>query len=173
MHTGNYDILVDGEPIDGKRLLNIKIEANAYECPIVSLEYKPNEIEMTEVSAVISKGKVSHLLLQKNNDSSQINNALKKLRIEAGLSLGELSNDLKKKGIKIGRASLNNYERGKQVASPKTWRILADYYNVSVPYIMGLDTRIGINEITITKNEYQRLIDIEQKYNEIKVLVND
>lgn len=46
MHTGNYDILVDGEPIDDKRLINIKIEAGAFEYPTVSLEYRPKEIEI-------------------------------------------------------------------------------------------------------------------------------
>ena len=55
MHTGNYDILVDGEPIDDKRLINIKIEAGAFEYPIVSLEYRPKEIEIDEVLVEFSK----------------------------------------------------------------------------------------------------------------------
>jgi hypothetical protein len=56
MHTGNYDILVDGEPIDDKRLINIKIEAGAFEYPTVSLEYRPKEIEIDGVVVNDSKG---------------------------------------------------------------------------------------------------------------------
>lgn len=56
MHTGNYDILVDGEPIDDKRLINIKIEAGAFEYPTVSLEYRPKEIEIDGLVIGIPKG---------------------------------------------------------------------------------------------------------------------
>lgn len=56
MHTGNYDILVDGEPIDDKRLINIKIEAGAFEFPTVSLEYRPKEIEIDGLVVGIPKG---------------------------------------------------------------------------------------------------------------------
>lgn len=48
-------------------------------------------------------------------------NKLKKLRLESNLSLGQLSAELEDKGVKIGRASLNNYERGDQEPSLKTW----------------------------------------------------
>lgn len=65
-------------------------------------------------------------------------NNLKKLREEHQLSLGDLSKELSKKGFKIGRASLNNYEREEQTPKQETWKILADYFKVSVPYMMGL-----------------------------------
>lgn len=66
-------------------------------------------------------------------------NRLKELREKAGLSLGKLSKELEsKKDIKIGRASLSNYERGEQNPRQEIWEQLADYYDVSIPYIMGL-----------------------------------
>lgn len=100
-------------------------------------------------------------------------NNLKKLREERQLSLGDLSKELSKKGFKIGRASLNNYEREEQTPKQETWKILADYFKVSVPYMMGIDNPKGENEVVISAQEYERLKEIERKYNEIKSLIID
>lgn len=99
-------------------------------------------------------------------------NQLKKLRLESNLSLGQLSAELEDKGVKIGRASLNNYERGDQEPSLKTWQILADYFGVSVAYLIGIDSLEGKNEIIISRSEYLFLKEIEKKYYEIRALVN-
>lgn len=65
-------------------------------------------------------------------------NRLKELREEKQLSLGELSKALAKQGVKISKASLNNYERGEQNPRGNTWEILAKFFGVSSSYIMGL-----------------------------------
>lgn len=59
-------------------------------------------------------------------------NRLKELRKEQGLTLDEIQS---KTGI--NRGTYNNYESGKTEPKPKTWQALADYFNVSVPYLQG------------------------------------
>ena len=65
-------------------------------------------------------------------------NRLKQLREEKKFSLAQLSNELKKAGVSIGRASLNNYEREEQTPKTETWQILADFFDVPVAYLMGI-----------------------------------
>lgn len=66
-------------------------------------------------------------------------NRIKPLRMENKLSLQDLQNIfLKEYDMKVSRASLSNYERGEQQPKQEVWECLADYFNVSVPYIMGL-----------------------------------
>lgn len=66
-------------------------------------------------------------------------NRIKFLREERDMSLNDLMDSLmKEKGVKISRASLNNYERGEQTPKTETWSILADFFNVDIQYIMGL-----------------------------------
>lgn len=55
MHVGNYDILVDGEPIDARHLKNIRIEGVAGEYPTVVLEYAPRQLEIDGLVVNISK----------------------------------------------------------------------------------------------------------------------
>lgn len=60
-------------------------------------------------------------------------NRIKLLRESSGLTIQELS-DI----TKISRTSLNNYENEKRTPrSKETWEKLADYFDVSVPYLMG------------------------------------
>lgn len=101
-------------------------------------------------------------------------NRLKELREGQKLSLASLSEALAKtKGIVLSRASLSNYERNEQHPKPEVWEKIADYFGVSVPYIMGIDSTENTNEIVITRQEHERLKEIERKYNEIKALVAD
>lgn len=59
-------------------------------------------------------------------------NRIKELRKEKGLTLDEIQS---KTGI--NRSTYNNYENGKTEPKPETWQALADYFNVSVPYLQG------------------------------------
>ena len=61
-------------------------------------------------------------------------NRLKELRKEEGLTLDEIQNQA---GIK--RGTYSNYENG--ITEPKidTWEKLANFFEVSVPYLQGLD----------------------------------
>lgn len=67
-------------------------------------------------------------------------NRLKQEREQKGLSLRELQKEiLNKYGINLGSASISNYERGIQEPKKETWETLADYFNVSTAYLMGLE----------------------------------
>lgn len=75
----------------------------------------------------------------------KVKNRLRELREERKLSLKRLQDDLlEKENIKVGRASLNNYERGEQSPKKEVWEHLADYFGVTVPYVMGLYDFEGI-----------------------------
>ena len=64
-------------------------------------------------------------------------NRIKELRQKNNLTLKEL-------GHKVGMANntLSQYETGKRNPKLETWQKLADYFNVSVPYLQGF---ININ----------------------------
>lgn len=64
-------------------------------------------------------------------------NRLKELRQKNNLTLKEL-------GQKVGMANntLSQYETGKREPKLETWQALADFFNVSVPYLQGIDEGI-------------------------------
>ncbi|MDT2673234.1 helix-turn-helix domain-containing protein [Enterococcus dongliensis] len=99
-------------------------------------------------------------------------NRLKELREQSGLSLGKLSQELEKKGIKIGRASLSNYERGEQTPKEETWHSLADYFKVSVPYIMGLSNEKN-DETSKNSEEIAKFIMNSTDIEEIAVIMKE
>jgi transcriptional regulator with XRE-family HTH domain len=67
-------------------------------------------------------------------------NRLKELRNSKNLSLAalaeELSND---EEIKMNSMQLSRYERGENSPKAETWQHIADYFEVSVPYLMGYE----------------------------------
>ncbi|EQA5381456.1 helix-turn-helix domain-containing protein [Enterococcus hirae] len=66
-------------------------------------------------------------------------NRIRYLRNQKNLSLQDLQDQLlEKEKIKIGRASLNNYERGTQTPKKETWEKIANFFGVDVAYLMGL-----------------------------------
>ncbi|MCT0021232.1 helix-turn-helix domain-containing protein [Weissella cibaria] len=60
-------------------------------------------------------------------------NRIKELRKEKGLTLDELSEK-----VGINRATLNRYENEKSEPKLDTWKKLADYFDVTVPYLQGM-----------------------------------
>lgn len=60
-------------------------------------------------------------------------NRIRRLRKKQGLTLEELG---EKTGINI--SSLSHYETGKREPRLEAWKILADAFNVSIPYLQGL-----------------------------------
>lgn len=64
-------------------------------------------------------------------------NRLKKLRKENNMTLVELS-----KKLQIPRSTLNRYENEESEPKQETWEKLADYFNVSVGYLMGISDDI-------------------------------
>ncbi len=69
-------------------------------------------------------------------------NRIKQLRIENDLTLKKLSEDLKENNIKISSDSLAKYERGEREPKIDKWQALADFFNVSIPYLQGIDEGI-------------------------------
>lgn len=68
-------------------------------------------------------------------------NRLKELRKEKGLTLEKLREELKdKQGITFSTSQLSNFEN--EVRSPRrkdAWKLIADYFDVSVSYLLGYD----------------------------------
>ena len=63
-------------------------------------------------------------------------NRIKKLRLMAGLSQAQLAN-------KIGASNqaISFYENNKRDPKIETWQALANFFNVSVPYLQGIDDK--------------------------------
>ena len=61
-------------------------------------------------------------------------NRLKELRKEKGVTQAEVA-----KIINTNQSQYGKYENGKTNLSLETSKILADYFDVSVPYLLGLD----------------------------------
>lgn len=66
-------------------------------------------------------------------------NNLRAVRKSKGLTLNELSKDLKNKmGVSISSNALGKYERGNREPKLEMWQKLADYFDVPVGYLQGL-----------------------------------
>ena len=78
-------------------------------------------------------------------------NRIKELRKNKGVTVKELSEI-----IGISQSMLSNYENGNSEPRDKeTWKKLADYFDVSVAYIMGLSdykTSVASSAQTLKKN---------------------
>lgn len=59
-------------------------------------------------------------------------NRIKKLRKQLGLSLAEVGKD-----VGLATNTLSQYETGQREPRLETWQKLADYFEVSVPYLQG------------------------------------
>lgn len=61
-------------------------------------------------------------------------NRIKELRLKHNLTLRRLGKELDMYDSRISQ-----YETGKRQPKLETWQKLADYFNVSVPYLQGID----------------------------------
>ena len=61
-------------------------------------------------------------------------NRIKELRQSKGLSQSELAQK-----VGISNQAISHYETGKRHAKIETWQKLADYFDVSVPYLQGFE----------------------------------
>lgn len=84
-------------------------------------------------------------------------NRLKELRKEHGLTLKEVSCELDQNKVKISPDALAKYERGDREPKLETWEKLANFFEVSVPYLQGLDQENNV------KNTKRRLTMTEQQ----------
>lgn len=61
-------------------------------------------------------------------------NNLKKVRLNKGLTLAEVASE-----VNMAPGTLSQYELNKREPKLKTWEALANFYNVSVEYLIGLN----------------------------------
>ena len=61
-------------------------------------------------------------------------NRIKELRQEKNLSQTDIA-----KALGVTRQAISLYEKDDRKPKLETWQKLADYFNVSVPYLQGLD----------------------------------
>ncbi|MBB1086817.1 helix-turn-helix domain-containing protein [Limosilactobacillus fastidiosus] len=66
-------------------------------------------------------------------------NRIRKCRQNKKLTLKQLSEELAKQDFKISADALGKYERGEREPKLEIWGKLADFFDVSVPYIQGLE----------------------------------
>lgn len=68
-------------------------------------------------------------------------NRLKELRQRKNLTFKELSKKLQEGGIRISSDSLAKYERGDREPKIDKWQALANFFDVTVPYLQGIDDK--------------------------------
>lgn len=64
---------------------------------------------------------------------------LKELRKSKGLTIEELSKELKSRGVNVSASAIQKYEQNKRNPKIETLERLADYFGVSVDYLRGID----------------------------------
>lgn len=65
-----------------------------------------------------------------------LKNRLKQVRKKAGLSLAEVGNE-----IGLATNTISRYENGNREPKLETWQKLAKLFNVTVPYLQGIDDK--------------------------------
>lgn len=70
-------------------------------------------------------------------------NRIKEIRLQKKVSQKDLA-----EAIDITHQAISLYEKNLRTPSPKVWQALADYFNVSVPYLQGAVTYevLGLSE---------------------------
>lgn len=86
-------------------------------------------------------------------------NRIKQLRKDKGLTLDELSKELKKKyGLSFSTGQLSSYENGKRLPREEiAWEIIADFFGVSTGYLLCFDDVLvndGITDLIAKINEW-------------------
>lgn len=69
-------------------------------------------------------------------------NKLREIRKEKGLTLNEVG-----KQVGLKNNTLSQYETGKREPKLETWKKLAKFFNVSVPYLQGIDVDDIIEQV--------------------------
>lgn len=93
-----------------------------------------------------------------------MDNRVNELRKQLGKTMKELSVE-----TGIGLSTISNHENGYSTPKKENAKILADYFGVSIPYLLGLDdTPTLVNSRgTIPANWMQELFSISHKKSEL------
>ena len=101
-------------------------------------------------------------------------NRLKELRKERGLTLINIASELK-----IPKSTLNRYENEESEPKQETWQQLADFFDVPIPYLMGISKQkfSDSKAITVAKEIYNEYLSDnnldDDKQNAIKYFDNE
>lgn len=68
-------------------------------------------------------------------------NRIKEIRLQKKVSQKDLA-----ESIDITRQAISLYEKNLRTPSPKVWQALADYFNVSIPYLQGKILFVDLSE---------------------------
>lgn len=84
-------------------------------------------------------------------------NRIKELREKRGISQEELANE-----VNLSNQVISFYENGKREPKIEKWQKLADYFNVSVPYLQGtVGEYIDIHDLNEEEQDaYNRITDM-------------
>lgn len=85
------------------------------------------------------------------SDNKKLHNRIMELRKRKGLTLQQVAD-----AIGVGNNTISRYETGKREPKLKTWEKLANFFNVSVAYLMGISNspNDGFDEIFIKDAPY-------------------
>lgn len=64
-------------------------------------------------------------------------NRIKELRKKNNYTLADVAS-----ALNVGTNTISRYETGKREPKLETWQALANYFNVSIPYLQGIDEDI-------------------------------
>lgn len=84
-------------------------------------------------------------------------NRLKELRLEKGLTQANIA-----KGLGVTQQAISLYEKGERELKLKTLKKMADFFDVSVPYLRGyVDDNVNITDLNNYEFEaYERITDM-------------
>lgn len=80
-------------------------------------------------------------------------NRIKEVRKKKGLSLQQVAD-----AVGVGNNTISRYETGKREPKLETWQALANFFNVTVPYLQGIDDKTVIKKFS-SEDLLQELLD--------------
>lgn len=101
------------------------------------------------------------------DSKSVIANRIKKLRIDSGLTQQKLADV-----FSISRPCICYWENGKRIPDYKTLSDLADYFNVSIDYLIGRSNDVNSRLEVVIKNPSETL-DISRLDDHYKSVIKD
>lgn len=96
-------------------------------------------------------------------NAKSVGSRINDIRLSLGLSMEQFG-----KLFNTSKGTVNNWEKGRNLPNKENLVIISEMGGQSITELLDNN-----NSISLTISEYNRLKDIEQKYNEIKRLVDN
>ena len=112
----------------------------------------------------LTRLKKGTIMAEKNKDKYYIiGQRIKNIRLSRGMTLEKFG-----ALFDAAKGNVSKWEKGKSLPNPERIKAIAEFANISIEELTS-----GSDLITISKVEFNRLKEIERKYNEIKRLVDN